>query len=83
MTGERAGRVGDTQAMPVLNDSRDIQSLVIADMERRRELGIQRYGIALQCFNGRDALLDLYEELLDACMYAKQLLVEGEARDRG
>lgn len=67
--------------MPVINASRDIQSLVIADMERRRELGIQRYGTALQCFNGRDALLDLYEELLNACMYAKQLLVEGEARD--
>lgn len=82
MTGTRQGRDGDSQSMPITNDRRDIQSLVIADMERRRELGVQRYGTALQPFNGRIALLDAYEEALDMVMYLKQALVEGEVRDR-
>jgi hypothetical protein len=64
--------------MPVPNGSPDIQSMVIADIEKRRELGISRYGTALQAHNGRDALLDLYEELMDALVYLKQLLVERE-----
>ncbi len=76
MTGERAGREGDSQAMPVINDELDIQSQVIEDIERRREVGIKRYGTALQPHNGRDALLDAYEEALDLCMYLKQALVE-------
>jgi hypothetical protein len=38
--------------------------------------GIQTYGIPLQAFNGRDALQDLYEELLDACCYLKQYIEE-------
>jgi hypothetical protein len=54
----------------------DITSLVIADMEMRRAIGILQYGMALQAHNGRDALQDLYEELLDACVYLKQVLEE-------
>ena len=69
---ERAGREGDSQPMPVVNDHPDIQSRVIADIEARRLVGIKRYGTALQPWNGRDALVDLYEELLDACCYIKQ-----------
>jgi hypothetical protein len=73
---ERAGREGDSQPLPVVNDHPDIQSAVIADIEQRRLLGIKRYGTALQPHNGRDALVDLYEELMDAVMYIKQILVE-------
>lgn len=73
---ERLGREGDSQQMPIPNDHPDVQSAVIADMEARRELGILRYGTALQPHNGRDALQDLYEELLDAAMYAKQAILE-------
>lgn len=68
-------RPGD-QPLPVPNDRPDIQSLVIADITARREVGIQRYGSALQPHNGRDSHRDLYEELLDACMYIKQVMVE-------
>jgi hypothetical protein len=57
-------REGDQQ-LPVVNDEQDIQSRVIADIRERREVGIGRYGTALQPHNGRDALRDLYEELLD------------------
>lgn len=68
-------REGD-QPLPVINDHTDIQSMVIADIEARRQVGISRYGTALQPFNGRDALQDLYEELIDAAMYIKQVMVE-------
>ena len=71
-------RPGD-QPLPVVNDEQDIQSQVIADLEARRLVGIARYGTALQPFNGRDVLRDIYEELLDACCYVKQAMVE---RDR-
>jgi hypothetical protein len=68
-------RPGD-QPLPTPNDRPDIQSLVIEDIRARREVGIQRYGTALQAHNGRDGLRDLYEELLDGATYARQLLEE-------
>lgn len=68
-------RPGD-QPLPVHNDSEDIQSQVIRDIEARRELGVQRYGTALQPHNGRDALRDAYEEAIDLAMYLKQAMVE-------
>lgn len=46
------------------------------DVEERRQLGIRRYGKALQAHNGRDVLLDLYEEVLDALAYAATALEE-------
>jgi hypothetical protein len=75
MSDQLKQRPGD-QPLPVVNDELDIQSRVIADIEERRKVGIQRYGTALQPHNGRDALRDLYEELLDGAMYARQLMVE-------
>lgn len=75
-TPERANREGDSQALPILNDQKNIQDRVMRDIEARKIVGIQRYGTALQPFNGRDALLDAYEEALDLCMYLKQAIVE-------
>jgi hypothetical protein len=68
-------REGDQQ-LPTVNDRPDVQSQVIADMLTRREVGIGRYGTALQPFNGRDAAQDAYEEALDLLMYWKQWLIE-------
>lgn len=59
-----------------MNDRPFIQDALIADIEKRRALGIERYGTALQPFNGRDALVDAYEESLDLATYLKQVLVE-------
>jgi hypothetical protein len=75
MTNGLKFREGD-QSLPIINNHEDIQSRVIRDIEDRRQVGISRYGTALQPFNGRDALRDLYEELLDAAMYIKQCMVE-------
>ena len=46
------------QPLPILNAEPDIQTRVIADIQQRKEIGIQRYGTALQPNNGRDALRD-------------------------
>jgi len=56
----------------------DIMDLVIQDMHARKELGMERYGVPLRTFNGRKALKDLYEELLDACVYIRQEMEERE-----
>lgn len=68
-------REGD-QPLPVPNDAPDVQSALIAEIEARRNLGIQRYGTALQPFNGRDSLRDLLDELLDGATYALQVKIE-------
>lgn len=71
-------REGD-QRLPSQNDFPDIQSEVIFDIEQRRQVGIQRYGTALQPFNGRKTLLDAYEESLDQTVYLRSLLTMQEA----
>lgn len=74
-------RPGD-QPLPTPNEYGDIQSMVIDDIGKRRSVGIERYGTALQPFNGRKTLRDIYEELLDAACYVKQRLVEEDLVDK-
>jgi hypothetical protein len=64
------------QPAPIKNKSKPIVDLVIKDMKDRKKQGIKTYGVALQAFNGRDALQDAYEEALDLCMYLKQVMEE-------
>ncbi len=59
---------------------REITPLVIADMEERREFGKAKYGEGLTAFNGRDALQDLYQELLDAVVYVRQAIEERDVQ---
>lgn len=79
----RADREGDSQPLPTLNDSEDIQTQVIRALDRiksdiasRRELGISRYGTALQASNGRDAIQDAYDEGIDQLVYLAQYMHE-------
>lgn len=53
-----------------------VTEAVIADLKERTALGIRTYGMPLETFNGRDALLDAYHEALDLCQYLKQALME-------
>lgn len=71
-------RPGD-QPLPVPNEHPDVQSMVIADVAARREVGISRYRTALQAFNGRDGLRDAFEEALDLTVYLRQLIAERDA----
>lgn len=66
----------EDQPLPIVNDSSDIQSMVISDIVKRRELGIQRYGTALQAHNGRDMLQDAYEEAIDLAIYLRGCIEE-------
>ena len=45
-------------------------------MEERRQVGIERYGTPLQPNNGRDALVDAYQEALDLACYLRQSIAE-------
>lgn len=56
----------------------NITEMVVNDIHERSEVGKAKYGTELQSFNGRDALQDLYEELLDASQYIKQKIVEDD-----
>lgn len=64
------------QPPPVPNASLDVQTLVIADLAARRDFGIAKYGTPLQAHNGRDALMDAYQEALDLAVYLKQAIIE-------
>lgn len=75
--GKRKG-----QPRPKKNQHRPVWDQVIADMKARDRTGRERYGTPLQPFNGRDALLDAYEEALDLAVYLKQALIERDAKGK-
>lgn len=64
------------QPKPIKNKNPHIVDLVVKDMKERKKQGIKTYGVALQAFNGRDALQDAYEEALDLAIYLKQAMEE-------
>ena len=47
-----------------------------AAMSERNKIGIKKYGTPLQAFNGRNPLVDAYQEALDLCVYLKQAHIE-------
>lgn len=54
--------------------------LVVGDMHARDILGESRYGVRLRANNGRDALLDAYEECLDMAVYLRQAMYERDGK---
>lgn len=64
------------QPAPTPNNSTPICELVISDMHKRMEFGIKQYGVPLQAYNGRDGLVDAYEEALDMCVYLRKEIEE-------
>lgn len=51
-------------------------TVLVPDIESRVAMGEKKYGTRLKCFNGRDAALDQYQELLDGINYAGQNMLE-------
>ena len=49
-----------------------------ADLKARAEMGLKKYGTKLRVNNGRRAMVDLYQEVQDALMYAMQCRLEGD-----
>lgn len=73
-------KVTDEQQPPKQEaEGRDCWLLVVKDMEERRRHGIDKYGVPVREDNGRDHLVDAYQEALDLCVY---LRAEIERRSR-
>jgi len=53
-----------------------VQDALIAAIQQRRDLGVQRYGSPLMTHNGRDALRDAWEESIDLAAYLTQMRME-------
>lgn len=50
---------------------------LVQDLVMRREFGQRKYGRPLQAHNGRSAVTDAYQEVLDLLAYLAQLKAEG------
>ncbi len=61
-------------------DGEPVVPKIIADLEERQEMGRDKYGTVLRTHNGRDALTDAYQEVLDLACYFRQLIMEREER---
>lgn len=56
---------------PLKGKSRHTVTLVIEDLKERKKAGKKKYGVAHQSDNGRNHLLDAYEEAMDLCVYLR------------
>jgi hypothetical protein len=68
------------QPDPIHNSKPSCWDLVLQDMRDRDQFGREKHGTPLQPFNGRDFLIDLYQELLDAVVYARGLIYERDGK---
>ena len=73
------GDVIKDQPPPVASNGPAVWDLVIADMRARDNVGRERYGTPLQPHNGRDALVDAYQEALDLVVYLRQAIYERDS----
>lgn len=64
----------DRRMRPLADDP--MRALVIADMAERDASGLAKYGTRLQPHNGRDQLVDAYQEALDLAVYLRTSLAE-------
>lgn len=70
--------VNSPEPAPTPNEQRPTWELVIEDMKARNVSGIAKYGTPLQPFNGRNSLVDAYQEVLDLCVYLRNAIEEQE-----
>lgn len=74
------GGANTKQPRAIPNEGPFVWDLVLADMRQRDQLGERKHGTRLQPHNGRDVLMDAYQEALDLAVYLRQALYE---RDGG
>ncbi len=75
-TSERGGNcveasINIPEPMPTPNSYPAVWDLVVNDMAERDRIGEQKYGTRLQPHNGRDFLVDAYQESLDLGVYLR------------
>ena len=64
------------QPTPTESHHPDVLGLVMRDLQERAKAGEQKYGTLLRPFNGREALIDAYQEAMDLVMYLRQKIYE-------
>lgn len=64
------------QPRAVPNEEPAVWDLVFLDMRERDNMGEKKHGTRLQPHNGRDALVDAYQEALDLVVYMRQAIYE-------
>jgi hypothetical protein len=68
------------QPAPVANHHPAVWDLVINEMSARDQEGRRKYGVPLQPHNGRDALVDAYQEALDLVVYLRTAIFERDGK---
>ena len=71
-----SGSLSTPEPEPTTGTGRSIHDTVIDDMVERKAFGLKKYGTELQAHNGRDALVDAYQEALDLVVYLRQEIAE-------
>lgn len=67
------------QPAPEPSNQPAVVDLVLTDLRARDIFGLRKYGTRLQAHNGRDALMDAYQEGLDLVIYLRQAIAERDA----
>lgn len=57
-----------------------VQAVLIEALKQRMAFGFKKYGRPLETHNGRDPLLDMWEEMLDMVSYFTQFVLEQGVR---
>ncbi|UXE03823.1 hypothetical protein SEA_OBLADI_100 [Gordonia phage ObLaDi] len=65
------------QPDPIHTNAPSAHDLVVADIQARKAMGLAKYGTILQFNNGRNHLLDAYEEVLDTAAYLRNQIESG------
>jgi hypothetical protein len=68
------------QPPPTDSNEPPVLDMVINDLRERAEDGLKKYGTYLRPHNGRDPLIDAYQESCDLCMYLRQAIAERDRR---
>lgn len=69
-----------SQPQPNPNSHPAVWDLVMGDMRERDQFGAVKYATRLQPHNGRDYLLDAYQEALDLCVYLRGAMFERDGK---
>ncbi len=68
-------RANDPEPLPREGEQR-VLDFVLESLIDRAEIGKRKYGTYLETHNGRDALIDAFQEALDLVMYLGQAVME-------
>lgn len=80
MSQDKSNKLVQEQPEPQPNNLPAVWSLVITDMLVRDQEGRRKYGVPLQPHNGRDVLVDAYQEALDLTVYLRQAIYERDGK---